>query len=189
MKPAIMACYCLIKVTAAFAQQPDVQVVASSQEGVITILASHKIGAPPQPVWSILTDCPGGRRILPHFESCRILSRDPSGKWDLREHVLNPPMLPRIRTVARNQFDAPRRLSFKLVEGDLRVSEGTWNLIPDGKTTRLQYEARVAPAFAIPQFMLESVIRRDLIYMLLAIEEAALSVAEHGLETPRHSIR
>lgn len=189
MKLAVMACFCLIKVTAAFAQQPDVQVVASSQEGVITILASHKISAPPQIVWSILTDCPGGRRILPHFESCRILSRDPSGKWDLREHVMNPPILPRIRTVARNQFDAPRRLSFKLVEGDLRVSEGTWNLIPDGKTTRLQYEARVAPAFTVLQFILESAIKRDLTSMMLALEEATLSDAKHGLEVPHPSIR
>ena len=178
MKPLSLACFGLLYVTAAFAQQPFVDVMASPQDGVTTIRASHKIHASPHIVWSVLTDCPGGKRILPHFESCRILARDPAGKWDLREHVMNPPLLPRVRTVARNQFDAPRRLSFKLVEGDLRVSEGAWHLTADGRATKLHYEARVAPAFAVPQFILEAAIRRDFTAMLIALEETSVSDAK-----------
>ena len=174
MKSVILACLGLICVTSSFAQQPFVDVAATPEEGVTAIRARYKIDAPPQIVWSVLTDCPGGKLILPHFESCRILTRDPAGRWDLREHVMNPPLLPRVRTVARNQFDAPRRLSFKLVEGDLRVSEGAWHLIADGKATKLHYEARVAPAFSVPQFLLEAAIRRDFTAMLLALEKVSL---------------
>jgi hypothetical protein len=61
--------------------------------------------------------------------------------------------------------------------------------MPDGKTTRLQYEARIASTFTVPQFILESAIKRDLTSMMLALEEATLSDAKHGLEVPHPSIR
>ena len=173
MKTVMVACFAFLHVTMAAAQQPVIEVNALEPEGVTAIRATHRIDAPQQVVWSVLTDCPGGKRILPHFESCRILARDPSGRWDLREHVMNPPLLPRVRTVARNQFEPPRRLSFKLVEGNLRVSEGAWTLTAEGKATRVNYDARVAPGFSVPQFLLEAAIRRDFMAMLLALDEAS----------------
>jgi hypothetical protein len=173
MKIINVACFGFLHVTVVAAQEPVVDVAVLERKGVTLIRATHKIQALQQVVWSVLTDCPGGKRILSHFESCRIVSLDLSGRWDIREHVMKPPLLPRVRTVARNDFEPPHRLSFKLIKGDLRVSEGTWTLTLEGKVTRVKYEARVAPSFSMPQFLLEAAIRRELTAMLLALDEVS----------------
>ena len=178
MKIPIFACFGFLHVTVVAAQQPVVDIAVLEREDVTLIRTTHKIQAPQQVVWSVLTDCPGGKRILPHFESCRIVSRDLSGRWDIREHVMNPPLLPRVRTVACNEFEPPRRLSFKLIEGDLRVSEGTWTLTLEGKVTRVKYDARVASGFSMPPFLLEAAIRRDFTSMLLALDEVSRDEAQ-----------
>jgi uncharacterized membrane protein len=137
------------------------------------IRGSIAIAAPPMAVWKVLNDCPRMPKIIPHLESCRVLEKDPAGHWDVTENVVNPPLLSRVRTIMRNTLEPGKRLAFKLVRGDLRVSEGEWRLEAAGKGTMLIHDAVVAPNFFAPQFVLEQAIKTDFPNVLRAIKVAS----------------
>ncbi len=52
------------------------------------IRAAIDIPAPAPAIWSIITDCTHTMRFVPGLESCRVLERDPAGRWDIREHEI-----------------------------------------------------------------------------------------------------
>lgn len=145
-----------------------------TEKGVVThVRASIRINASPQAVWEILSDCGRAPQLIPHLESCRIVARDPHGRWDVREHIINPPILPKMRTLVRNEFIHSKQLSFRLMSGDMRASDGAWTLRPEGTETILSYDAHVAPKLAVPQFMVANSISNEFPRMLRAISEAS----------------
>jgi carbon monoxide dehydrogenase subunit G len=154
---------------------PVVQVSADDKADASRIRASIDIAAPPAAVWGVLIDCARAPQIIPNLESCKVIRHDPGGRWDVREHVINPSMLPRLRTVVRNTFEVGQRLSFKRISGDMRVSQGEWRLEPSGKGTRLSYDALIAPDFFVPQFMIAQAVQQDFPIMLRAIERASIA--------------
>ena len=146
----------------------------STPEGAATrVSAVVEIAASPVAVWAVLTDCARAPNVIPHLESCRIVDKDPAGRWDLREHIINPPLLPRMRTLVRNDFQVPRRLAFKLQGGDMRVSDGAWELQPLNGGTRLTYVAVIAPKFVTPQFLITRAMAQDFPAMLKAIQRSS----------------
>jgi carbon monoxide dehydrogenase subunit G len=165
---------------AARAGEPVVNVKTDDATNAANIRASIDIAASPAVVWAVLTDCPRMPRIMPNLESCKVVQNG-SGKWDVQEHVINWSMLfPKLRTVMRNTYDAGRRLIFKRVSGDMRISEGEWRLEPlaNATATRLSYNAKIAPDFPVPQFMVEQAVNTDMPNVLRAIQKA--SVADAG---------
>lgn len=159
----------------AAAAEPMVEIipVSTPDGGATRVLASIEIEASPAAVWAVLTDCARASTVIPHLESCRIIEKDPAGLWDIREHIINPPFLPRIKTVVRNDFTPRRRLAFKLQGGDMRVSDGAWVLESAKGRTRLSYEAVIAPKFAAPQFIVSRAMAQDFPAMLKAIQHAS----------------
>lgn len=159
--------------------EPDIEVspVATAQGDVMRVRASIRIEAPQATVWTVLSDCAKAVGIIPHLTSCKVLQRDPAGRWDVREHVIEPPLVPRMRTIVRNDFTAPRRLTFRLVSGDMKASDGAWTLRAEGRWTHLSYDALVAPAFPAPSFLVSRSIRSDFPRMLRAIDRASRELA------------
>lgn len=151
----------------------DVKPITTPNGDATSVSAAIEIAASPAAVWAVLTDCGRAAKVIPHLESCRIVDKDSAGRWDIREHIINPPLLPRIRTLVRNDFSAPRRLAFKLQGGDMRVSDGAWALQPVAGGTRLTYEAVIAPKFAAPQFLINRAMAQDFPAMLKAIQRAS----------------
>jgi carbon monoxide dehydrogenase subunit G len=164
---------------AARAGEPVVSVKTDEAANAAHIHASIDIAASPAVVWAVLTNCKRMPQIIPNLESCRVVE-DGHGKWDVQEHVINWSVLfPKLRTVMRNTYDTGRRLAFKRISGDMRVSEGEWRLEPMGNaaTTRLSYNAKVAPDFPVPQFMIEQAINTDMPNILRAIRKASIADA------------
>jgi hypothetical protein len=160
----------------AFGAEPSIAVspVLTDKGEAMHVRASIRIAAKPESVWTVVSNCQLAPKIIPHLESCRVSERDARGRWDIREHVINPPLLPKMRTVVRNDFDAPRKLSFRLLSGDMKVSDGAWTLQPEGGGTLLLYDAIVAPGFSAPQFLVTRSIKTDFPKMLREIERASL---------------
>ena len=155
--------------------EPFVEIFPVSTPGgaATRVKAVIEIEANPAAVWAVITDCARAPKVIPHLESCRIVEKGPSGSWDVREHIINPPFLPRIRTLVRNDFTQHRRLAFKLQSGDMRISDGAWLLKLVNGRTRLSYEALIAPKYAAPQFIISRAIAQDFPAMLRAIQRAS----------------
>ena len=168
MRCGLILAFAWLLAGAALAQsgrEPFVEAVDAGG-GATRVRAQIDIDAPPAAVWSVLTDCGQGPKIIPHLESCKILERDPAGRWDVRDHVVNPPLLPRIRTIVRNDFTPERKLAFRLVGGDMKRSDGAWTLEPIGKGVRLSYDSMIELGFYAPQFLVARSIESDFPTML-----------------------
>ena len=172
--------------TYAAAAEFTVRVENDTKTDATHIRAHIDIAAPSAVVWAVITDCARAPQIIPSLESCRIIKRDLAGKWDVREHIISwAILLPRIRTVVRNSYDAGHRLAFKLVEGDMRISEGEWRLDPIARGTRLSYNALMAPTFPVPKSLIEQALNQDFPNLLRVIQTASLADAKKPIIAAR----
>ncbi len=151
----------------------EVKPDADGSSGVIR--AAIDIAAPPEVIWSVMTDCGLAPKMVVNLKSCRILERDPQGRWDVREQISKMTFVPSVRSVFREDFEPPKRLTFHQVGGDLKVLEGEWLLTPHDGTTQVTYEARVAAPFAVPGWLARLALRHDVPMALLALRREALA--------------
>ena len=149
------------------------------------ILAAIDVAAPQAVVFSVMTDCDLAPKMVANLKSCRILERDPQGRWDIREEVTKMTFAPSVRTVYREDFDPPRSMIFHRTGGDLQVLEGQWRLEPHGADVRVTYEARVAAPFSVPGWMARLALRHDVPMALLALRREAIArAAQTPPQTP-----
>jgi len=163
----------------AAAGEPALQIDHDQATDAMRVRATIDIAAPPAIVWAVLADCDRAPKIIPNMESCRVVQRDPAGKWELRETVLAVMLLPRIRSVVRNEMEPGRRLVFKRVGGDMRISDGELRIEPlaKGKATRVHYEALFATSMIVPQFLIDQAAARDFPTFFRNIERESLADA------------
>jgi ribosome-associated toxin RatA of RatAB toxin-antitoxin module len=155
--------------------QTPISLTVREEGAAWRIEAETTMNASQRQIWSVLTNCARARDFIPHFEICRVVERDPSGRWDLRENITNPPFLPRIRTMVRSDYRSPHGFTYKLVSGDLKRSEGSWELIPQMVGTRVQYKAVFEPLVSAPSFLMMSAIKSDLSDMFSKLERLSIS--------------
>jgi hypothetical protein len=135
------------------------------------------VHAPPQVVWSTLTDCPNATQFMPKLISCKVVERGPGGRWEIREHKLRGGLFkPVMRNVFRADFDPPRQLSFHRVAGDWKRSEGVWRLraVDGGRGTHVDYETHVAVAGPVPVSMVRSAVAKGMPEAMLALRREAV---------------
>jgi hypothetical protein len=152
------------------AAQTTPKIDVSDQNGKYLIRVEAVLSAPVRDIWAVLTHCTRATDFIPHLESCRILDKDPSGRWDIRENVANPPLLPRVKTILRNDYAPPHSFSYKLVSGDMRSSEGSWSILPSARGAKVIYSAKVEPGVSVPGFLVVSAIKADLPSMFEKLE-------------------
>jgi hypothetical protein len=155
--------------------RPYVEVKPDADGSSGVIFAAIDVAAPQAVVWSVMTDCDLAPRMVANLKSCRILERDPQGRWDIREEVTMTTFLPSVRTVYREDFEPTRRMSFHRTGGDLKVLEGEWRLEPHGDLVRVTYEARVAAPFSVPGWVARLALRHDVPMALLALRREAMA--------------
>jgi uncharacterized membrane protein len=165
--------------------RPYVEVRPDADGSSGMIRAAIDVAAPEAVVWAVMTDCDLAPTMVANLKSCRILERDPQGRWDIREEVTRPIFTPSVRTVYREDFEPTHRMTFHRTDGDLKVLEGEWRLEPHGEAVRVTYEARVAAPFAVPGWVARLAMRRDVPQALLALRREALARA--GQASPQGS--
>jgi len=158
----------LTAATAAAAEAPVVTVAAAAAD-TVEIRASIEISAPRAKVWAVMTDCARATDFIPGLQSCRVLERDPTGRWDIREHRISWMwFLPDVRSVFRSDYEAPARVRFHRISGTLKRSDGEWRLenIDGGSATRVSYDATLSADIPAPNFLVEAALKRDIAKVL-----------------------
>ena len=133
------------------------------------------IAAPPDVVWGAITDCANAARVAPGVRGCRLVERDPAGRWDVREMIVgwNPVTAP-FRTVFRSEFEARRVIRFRCVGGDVALCLGEWRLeaLPGGRT-RVLYENRATSPIPAPAPIARAAMRHNLLRSLESLRREA----------------
>ncbi|HYE47671.1 MAG TPA: SRPBCC family protein, partial [Caulobacter sp.] len=138
------------------------------------------IEAPPAVVWNVILDCGRARRMAPNVQSCKVLDRAADGSWDVREMVVAPPLVPKVRSVFRSFYEPMKRITFRCTAGDVKLCEGEWRLVPlPGGGTRVHYSNRASSPFpAIPAGLTREAMKSDMIRALKALRKECLASAK-----------
>lgn len=156
--------------------QPFVEVSAAA-DGASLVQGAIDIAAPAEVIWATVTDCEHAPEMSPNLKSCRVLQRAPDGRWEVREQITKAGLLPALRNVMRAEYDRPRSIRFRRVEGDLRVLEGEWRLTPRPGGVRVTYESRIGAPFKIPGTLARMALRREVPVNLSILRREALARA------------
>jgi uncharacterized membrane protein len=163
---------------AVLAQGPPFVEVRADPDGESGLIrGAIDIAAPPELVFQVVTDCDLATKMVSSLKSCRILERDPAGRWDVREQVSKMTFLPSVRSVFRSDYDPPGRVRFRRVDGDLKVYEGEWRIDPLGGGSRVSYVSRVSTPFRVPGALARIGLRRAVRQALLALRSECLAQA------------
>lgn len=157
--------------------RPYVDVQPDRDGGSGLILAAIDIAAPPEVVFKVVTDCDLAPRMVASLKSCRVLERDPAGRWDVREEISKMTFVPSVRNVFRSDYDPPDSVRFHRVAGDLKVFEGGWRIEPRGPGSRVIYENRVSAPFRVPGYLARLALRFEVPQALQALRRESLARA------------
>ena len=141
------------------------------------VRAAIDIPASKEAIWAKMLDCDAALRMVANMKSCRVLERDPQGRWDVREQVSRAAFFPAVRSVYRSDYEPPDRIRFHRAGGDMKVLEGEWRLETHVDGVRVIYEARAAAPFAVPGWIARAALRHDVTAALLALRNEAAGTA------------
>jgi ribosome-associated toxin RatA of RatAB toxin-antitoxin module len=136
-----------------------------------------EIDAAPLVVWNTILDCRRAGRMAPSVKSCRVTSRDPAGRWDVREMTVRwNNLMPTFRTVFRSEFEPLTRIVFHCTGGDIRYCKGEWRITPlPGDRALVTYENRASSPIPGPAILARAAMKKDVADALRALRREAES--------------
>jgi ribosome-associated toxin RatA of RatAB toxin-antitoxin module len=163
----------------------------ATDRAAASIRAAVKIAASPEQVFRTLTDCEEALRFVPHLKRCKVLETAPDGSWQNVEQQIDYGWLvARANYVFHADYEKYSLIRFSNVRGDFHENRGVWAFRPldDGRSTLVTYEARVAPAFYVPRWMMRNMLKRDLPDLMRGLRthaEATRSATATNAGAPR----
>ncbi len=155
----------------------DVRTEAAGRVSVVKGVIDVPVGA--KTLWRVLVDCERAPKFLVGLKSCRIVSKDRSGRWDEREHRLKWHwLLPELRCIVRSHYTQHQMIRFARSRGDLKALHGRWvfKSIDRGGSTRLYYEARIDTGLQLPAKWVRNMLMTMIPQTLKAVRQEAVRV-------------
>ncbi|MDB5961719.1 MAG: cyclase/dehydrase [Massilia sp.] len=159
--------------TAASALELTVDRVAGADGGkVYRIASSGTVAAAPAAVWRILTDYNRMAEYVPDLKSARVVARN-GDKVIIEQHGAARLLFfsRDIHLVVQVHEQAPNKIDVSLIEGDMKVYQCSWELMPVAETggTRVLYNATIEPKFYVPGVVGAGLVRKDIAKMMAAV--------------------
>jgi ribosome-associated toxin RatA of RatAB toxin-antitoxin module len=119
---------------------------------VITGSSTTEVDVPIERCWAVVEDVPTAPEWQGGLVAMDVVQRDDQGRALVCD-ALSDAKLRKVRTRVRFTYEAPTRLSWRMIEGELHSMEGSWELedLGDGRT-RITYSLAVDPG-SIPPFV------------------------------------
>ncbi len=124
------------------------------------------IDAPPEKVWALVIECGDYQRTMPRILASTLVKRE--GSVDVCKVTTDMPFpLPDLTSttrIERTVKDGVWLRTWKLIEGDFKVNEGSWKLtsIEGGAKTAVEYRILVEPNLPLPQSIAAAAQRKTL---------------------------
>ena len=137
------------------------------------------IAVPPEKLFDVIADYARYPEFVPSVKSCRPRRTGSTVEVDFELDL----GVKTIRYTLRHLEERPRRVSWSLVASDwMKVSNGSWELIPEGAQTRARYtvELQIAKPALIPQALVDKVTDQLTRVQLPRTLEAFKARAEKG---------
>jgi hypothetical protein len=156
----------------------EVRVDLDTAEQAGRAVATVRIHAPREVVWSLITSCAEALTMVPGLVDCAVLATAPDGSWQRIRHALDYSWFVRKLTYEiLATYDKPVSVSIERVSGDLSTLKVSWNLESDGDYTIAQYTVDLVPGFWVPSWLVRGALKRDLPKMLRALRTRAEALA------------
>lgn len=167
-------------VAPAFASVPNVQVTTDPATSAGVVQGEVEIDAPPAVVWRVIVDPANTARLMAGVKSCKVIQRDPAGRWDVREQVSKSGILPSVRIVMHTDYQPVSLIRFHRTDGDVKILDGEWRLTPldGGARTRVDYDSRVVSPFPAPAVIVRAILRKDMPLTLANLRDASEAAAQ-----------
>jgi ribosome-associated toxin RatA of RatAB toxin-antitoxin module len=137
-------------------------VTVSKADGVYLVRAQFAVPQPADEVLAVLTDYDGIPLFLPDIRRSVVRSRDGARAVVEQEAVSGMMLFSKTVHLLLDIEESPEALVFKDTCGrSFDTYEGAWRLARVGDATEVRYELRAKPAFAVPDFVLRRLLKRD----------------------------
>lgn len=122
--------------------------------------------------WDVIISCDLSFVFVDGMRACETLENS-GNRAVVRQVIKKHWLLPKIEY----SFESVRRpyeeMTFKLIEGDLDIMEGSWRFTPAAGGTLVEYEARIKPSFPVPRWLIRRTIRKDVPSLIACIRGLA----------------
>jgi carbon monoxide dehydrogenase subunit G len=120
---------------------------------VIKGSSSTEVDAPLDRCWALVEDVAIAPEWQGGLDSMDAVERDAEGRV-LVADAISDAKLRKVKTRVRFKYEAPTRLSWRMLEGELDSMEGSWELEDlGGGRTRITYSVAVDPGGHIPRLI------------------------------------
>jgi ribosome-associated toxin RatA of RatAB toxin-antitoxin module len=115
------------------------------------------IGVTPEELFDVIADYDRYAEFVPGLKACRVKARAPAGVDVEYELDLG---VKKIRYTLRHVEERPHKVTWSLVSGEwMKVSNGGWELVPEGASTRARYtvDIQIAKPALVPQALVDKI--------------------------------
>lgn len=148
----------------------------------LEVTSTGAVAAPMLTCYATLADLDHLAEFVPGLKSCRIVS--PPGA-PLEVHQVGEaragPFGVTIDVVLAMRLDAPHRVEFRRLAGNLRQMEGSWTVSGDAAGCRIEYRATMEPDFWVPPLLGPMLMRREVSAQMAGV---LAEISRRALRTP-----
>lgn len=144
--------------------------------GQASVEAAIRVHATMQVIWKLITNCDSVSTFVPGLKHCERLQSATDGSWSVVEHDIRySSLMPMIRSIVRSHYQAPHRVDFTGIGGNVKAESGSWVLepAPDTRLTTVEYSITIEPGFFIPRTVVRHSLSRELPVMLTELRVQA----------------
>jgi hypothetical protein len=134
--------------------------------------AAILVHAPAPIIWKLITNCDSVTSFVPGLKRCARIRTTPDGAWSIVEHDIRYSVLmPMIHSIVRSHYQAPYRVDFTGIGGNVKAESGSWVLEPgpDPSLTTVEYSITIEPGFLIPRTVVRHSLSKELPVMLAGL--------------------